>query len=176
MIDKRLTISKRRICYVNPDSRTMETSVSFFEKRLSMISNLDLAHFTSLETAQASGPCDLLILNANNLDEQAFLQWFPKIVAKLSKKEGIPSPCIFFSQLEFNALESIWETAYKHNWYFDIVQPQHMESLPIRVANLLRIHDHIHEIRRYEEELNALKGRMSSLEKKLEKNKRNEHD
>ena len=169
MIDKRLTVSKRRICYINSDTRTLETSVAFFEKRLKLISNVELVQFSTLERVKESGPCDLLIFNAVHLDDAAFLQWFPKMQSKIPNPSEIRTPTLFLSKIEFTVLENLWEDAYKSNWYFDILDPEHIESIPIRVANLLRMHDHLHEIKRYETELVSMKKRLDSLEEKLEK-------
>lgn len=165
MIQKQVPNTKRRICYINTDSRTLETSVSFLEKRLFLISNVDISQHSSLEIAKSKGAWDLFIINASNLEEDHFIQWFSKLGQKLLNPLGIPSPCMLISPLSFNHLESMWEKAYKQNWYFDILHPEHMESLPIRIANLLRIQDHLHELQRYEKELTALHERITKIEK-----------
>jgi hypothetical protein len=167
MIDKRLSLSKRRIQYVNSDTKTLETSIAFFEKRLKHISNIQLTEFSSLDSIKDT-ETDLLIINAANLTDEAFLQWFPKTCKKIESK-FFATPTLFLSRIDFDALEKLWEQAYENNWYFDILHPQHMDSLPIRVANLLRIHDHLHELSRYEEEVENFKTRLNALEKKLEK-------
>ena len=173
MIDNAPTVRKRRICYINSDTKTFEASIAFFEKRLTNITNLEISQYSSLEFAKNSGPCDLLIFNSTHLSDLDFAQWFSKILPKIPAQHNIPAPTVFVSTLDFQSLEKIWENAYKNNWYFDIVHPDHMESLPIRIATLLRIHDHLHEVRRYEEDLTKMKQRMLFLEQRLEK-KRNE--
>jgi hypothetical protein len=174
MMDKPLSVSKRRVVYVNSDTKTLETSVAFFEKRLQLISNLELIQVSSLDLIDSKGQADLVIINAPPLEKDGFLRWVEKIGSKLGKDTGIPVPCIFFSRLTFSNLEQMWETFYKQNWYFDILHPEHMDSLPIRLANLLRIHDHLHEIHRYERELQDLHKKLSELEKNIKKMSRNE--
>ncbi len=169
MIDKAVTVRKRRICYINSDTKTLETSAAFFEKRLHMLSNIELTEYTSMDLLKEGTHFDLLIINASNLNEPAFLQWFSKVALNIPKQFSITTPTLFYSRVDFAILDELWESIYKNNWYFDIIHPDHLESLPIRVANLLRIYDHLHEIHRYEKELQNLKMRMIVLEKQIEK-------
>ena len=53
------------------------------------------------------------------------------------------------------------------NWYFDIVASDQLDSLPIRVANLLRIHDHLHELHRYSAALSSLTAQTEALKQEL---------
>ena len=57
------------------------------------------------------------------------------------------------------------------NWYFDILSMEHIDSMPIRVANLLRIHDHLHELERYQNTLATLNHRVDQLTLDLEAQK-----
>ena len=58
--------------------------------------------------------------------------------------------------------------AIDENWYFDVIDPDHLDSLPMRVANLLRIHDHLHELSRYEKSLADLQADVRQMQQKLE--------
>ncbi len=168
MIDNRLTTRKRRICYINSDPKTLETSVAFFEKRLKLLSDLEIINLPSLEKIAFSA-CDLIIINCAFLSDEAFMQWFPKTSEKITKQLNISVPTIFLARIDFAILDKMWQSAYQSNWYFDIIHPEHLESLPIRVATLLRIHDHLHEMQRYELEIGLLKKEVVDIQQKLEK-------
>ena len=60
-------------------------------------------------------------------------------------------------------MEEIWAS----NWYFDIIHPDHLTSLPVRIANLLRIHDHLAELHRYEAELGRMQQNIRMIEAEL---------
>jgi hypothetical protein len=71
---------------------------------------------------------------------------------------------LIVAELPVNEARLLMEHAIKSNWYFDVVRPEHLDSLPVRVANLLRIHDHFHELRRNSETLDRLQDRVNMLE------------
>jgi hypothetical protein len=48
-----------------------------------------------------------------------------------------------------------------------IVEPDHVSSLPVRVANFLRLHDHLHEVRRMTEASEVLTKRVQEMELQL---------
>ena len=53
------------------------------------------------------------------------------------------------------------------NWYYDFINPSHLGSLSIRIANLIKIHDHLHELSRYEKELTSLQKQTDQLQQVL---------
>ncbi|MBI2603602.1 MAG: hypothetical protein HYW48_11170 [Deltaproteobacteria bacterium] len=164
---KRLSSQKRRVCYVNPDPKTLDADLAFFEKRLKLLGQLELATVPSIESPNFL-PCDLLVLNASHIPTEAFPKWLLGLSHKILRQKNIPVPALIFAPLDFSRLNEMAEAAYQMNWYFDIIHPQHMESLPIRVANLLRIHDHLHELQRYEDEVKTLQKKVEDIEHRLQ--------
>ena len=164
MMDKQKAVNQPKICFINLDSKTLEPSVAFFEKRLDFFLKPTVRGFNSLETARGQGPWDLMILNASHLKDEPFLQWLKGLINKIEGKPEALTPALILSRTNFDSLSEIWGFAYEKNCYFDIMHPEHMDSLPIRVGNLLKFHDHIRELHRYETELEAIKQRLSKLE------------
>jgi hypothetical protein len=62
----------------------------------------------------------------------------------------------------------VLEQTLNSNWYFDLLHPDHLSSLPVRVANLLRMHDHLHELLRYEKELKRMQADIGRIEAELQ--------
>jgi hypothetical protein len=78
------------------------------------------------------------------------------------------SPALIMCDVSYTKIGQLIDWAVKINWYFDIVSRDHITSLPIRIINLLRIHDHLHELQRYDSELTTLQGRIDEIEQKLQ--------
>ena len=113
---------------------------------------------------------DLLIASANHLDSHAFVTWMNGLCKKM-ESEHIWTPALIMRSSNFDDLVEVYEKAAASNWYFDIIDPDHLESLPLRIANLLRIHDHIKELKKYDIEVSALKARVDDLETSLKPSK-----
>jgi hypothetical protein len=112
-------------------------------------------------------PCDLLLISTTLADDEQFTTWLKALSQKIKKQGMIWIPALIVSKADFKLVQAVFEQATEDNWYFDIVHPDQMSSLPIRVANLLRIHDHLHEMLRYQGALDDLAQRVSKLESEL---------
>ena len=55
----------------------------------------------------------------------------------------------------------------KSNWYYDILSPDENHSIPTRAANLIRIHDHLKELYKYDTMLHDLKNQVEKLEAEI---------
>lgn len=137
-----------------------------FEKKLRRIADIELVELKSLDDPNFH-PCDLLIMTANLVPEDHFFDWVTKLKKKIRSQAKIWSPALILSDVEFSVQNEMFKYAVHENWYFDIVHSQQLDSIPIRVANLLRIHDHMHELRRYNDLLSDFGRRINSLESKL---------
>lgn len=157
---------KLRVTYWNSQSRVVDTELAVFEKYLARLGDVNLVPIDSLDDP-AFSPSDLLIVAATKIPDDQFVTWLKAMIKKISERGQIWTPCIFTSELQFDDLVDILPVAVEENWYFDIVSPAQFLSLPIRVANLLRIHDHLHELRRYEDILNDLQAKIDSLETRV---------
>ncbi len=156
-----------RICYWDSAKRHFGRHKAIFEKYMKRLGDLSFYEMKSLEDPDFA-PCDLLIVAAESVPEENFAEWLREFHQRIKKQQKIWTPAIILSSVGFVALEDLLTEANGSNWYFDIINPDHIESLPIRVANLLRIHDHLHELRRYDEKQRSLQEQVDAIEEKLQ--------
>ena len=133
------------------------------EKRLKLLGGDFSMHQVKGLSDPKFSPCDLLIIDAHKLPAENFPQWLFAFSKKIESQGFIWVPALIISSASFITLKEVLNRAIEMNWYFDIMKEEHMDSIPIRVANLLRIHDHLHEMKRYEESLNALSNQLDQL-------------
>lgn len=155
-----------RICYWDGAKRQFGRHKAIFEKYLKRLGDLSFYEMKTLEDP-AFAPCDLLVVAAETVPLDNFAAWLRELHQRIKKQHKIWTPAIVLSSADFGVLEDLLSEVNSSNWYFDIINPDHMASLPIRVANLLRIHDHLHELRRYDEKQRALQEQLSAIEEKL---------
>ncbi len=89
------------------------------------------------------------------------------IESRVLAQDGIKIPVIVFGHVDLQTQRALLAWAVQQNWYFDIVQPEHIKSLSMRVANILRIHDHLHEIARMMRHMSDLQDRVTEVESLL---------
>ena len=140
---------KIQILYYNVETRVIDSDIHLLEQRLKKIWDVSISGIQSLDEIQGQ-PCDLLIVAAQVLEASEFGKWLAGLSKRIGQQGGIWIPCLILSEVEFEPLRDTFDQTVKDNWYFDIIAPLHMDSLPIRIANLLRIHDHLHELNRYD--------------------------
>jgi len=157
---------KIRVCFWDAEKRSLSAQKLSLEDKLRFLGDIEFYELSSLEDEKLS-PCELLIVSAQHLSDDQFKPWVDALRRKIKQQGKIQIPALIFAHLEFHTLNQLLVSAAKSNWYFDILDPQHLSSLPIRVANLLRIHDHLHELKRYDEELTKLGGEIATLKTKL---------
>jgi hypothetical protein len=136
------------------------------EKELSLLGELEFSELRGLDDPAIS-PCDVLVIGAEKIPVEQFLKWLAGVRQRMVSQGGIWIPALIVADLPSGVLHEALPDAVKSNWYFDIVSPQHMSSIPIRVANLLRLHDHLHEMRRYSEAVDHLQSRVNMLESQV---------
>ena len=136
---------KRRICYWDAEKKFTDSSKINFERHLSFLPDFDLVNLVSLEDENFQ-PCDLLIVAATAIDEDIFHDWLKGLNKRIIRQNSIWTPCIIVTEISFAESSQSLHTFADNNWYFDILHPHHTDSIPIRVANLLKIHDHLHEL------------------------------
>ncbi len=112
-------------------------------------------------------PCDLAVVYAWHLTEIELKAWLENFEKRWKKQGAIWIPALIISPLNAGDLLGSMEEIWASNWYFDIVHPDHFSSLPVRVANLLRIEDHLRELERYEAELTRMQASIASIEQSL---------
>lgn len=163
---KRIFTRPLRACYLNLEARVVDSSRMLVEQRLSALGDIALVTIQSLDDAKFN-PCDLLIVMANHIPEDEFTRWLESFKGRIQTQSHVWIPALIIADIDFNILREILLSVVKTNWYFDVLSSSHLDSLPIRVANLLRIHDHLHELRRYGETLKELQEKVDGMEQKM---------
>lgn len=151
-----------RVCYFNASPNIVDANQLNLEQKLMALGDLQIDTLESINDPSFA-PCDLLIIAAQKIPEEEFTNWLTGLSQKLQKQGNIWVPVLIVANPSYLILQQVLEQAIKMNWYFDIINEHHFGSLPIRVANLLRIHDHLHELKRYESTLDELSKKVESL-------------
>ena len=136
------------------------------EQQLKNLGSVQYVRLKSLDDPDFH-PCDLLVLTATYIDEENFETWLKGVEARLHKQAGIKVPAVIYAHIGLGMQRELLQWAVASNWYFDIVDPEHLDSLGIRIANFLRLHDHLHEVARMQKSVESLTERVSALEDAL---------
>ena len=168
MNQQKKTARRRRLCYWDNQRHAADAHKVNIQRHLKFLPDFDFVNLKSLDDERGL-PCDLMIVNAIDVPSEEFFNWIVSIGKRLHIQHGIWTPAFIISRVGYSDLSENLHTFADDNWYFDIVNPQHIDSIPIRVANLLKIHDHLHELLRYKEKLDALHAQVEGIEKKLQK-------
>lgn len=168
MTVKQLFDQKRmRVCHWNATPGFVSAASAAIEQQLKLLIKLDLVEVRSLDD-QAIKPADVLFISAEGLEDEQYPDWLKGISARIPRAHGIPVPTIIFGNISPAVQSELLRWAVEGNWYFDIVEPGHVSSLNVRVANFLRIHDHLHEIRRMAAASKNLEDKVSDMEAQIE--------
>jgi hypothetical protein len=152
---------------MDANSKVIDHKKMLLEERLKTLGTITVQGIKSLDDPKFK-PCDLVIIDANLIPQEDFPQWLSGLGSRIVMQGAIWVPALIISDISFKSLREIMLVATGMNWYFDILSMDHVDSLPIRVANLLRIHDHLHELERYQKTLTELTERVDKLNLDLE--------
>lgn len=156
-----------RVSYVDSSKQVNAGSVKTEVKLRGLLA----PHFRVLESVAqvpAHG-CDLVIVKASHLPESHFWNWLNRLESQLGRTRVVGVPALILSDLDFSAQHFLWRQITEKNWYFDVISEDNLDSIPLRMANLVRIHDHLHETLRYQKTLTELDAEVKSLKSELEK-------
>ena len=156
---------RMRVCSWNASPGFISAASAALEQQLRMLIQVEIVPLKSLTDATA--PCDLLIISAEGIDDEAFPSWLKSVSERIPNIHGIPVPSIIFGVVPAPVQRELLRWAVEGNWYFDIVDPGHVTSLPVRVANFLRLHDHLHEVRRISDASRLLEARVREMEAQI---------
>ncbi len=158
--------SHRAICAWDLDPKRSDTNKLNLERFLKLLPSVTMRKVKGLEDPDFL-PCDLAVVYAWHLNQIELKSWLENFEKRWKKQGAIWIPALIVSPLEIGELLGTMEDIWASNWYFDIIHPDHLQSLPVRIANLLRIHDHLNELHRYEEELSRMQQSIRTIEQQL---------
>jgi hypothetical protein len=156
-----------RVCHWNATPGILSSASAAIEQQLQHLMAFDIIHLKALDESQAN-PCDLLIISAEGMDEEHIPNWLKSVQNRIPQVHGIIAPTIIFARVPAQTQRELLTWSVEGNWYFDIVDPDHVMSLPIRTTNFLRLHDHLHEVRRMSTLARDLSEKYKELEHKLQ--------
>jgi len=156
-----------RVCSWGSTPGFASAASAAFDQQLRQFIQLDLVKVKSLDDPNII-PADLLIISAEGIGDELFPNWIKSISSRIPRVHGIPVPTIIFSIVSAPTQQELLRWAVDGNWYFDIVETGHLSSLPVRVANFLRLHDHLHEVRRMTEVSGAMAEKVKDMELQLQ--------
>jgi hypothetical protein len=159
---------RMRVCAWAATPGFASAASAAFDQQLRQFIQLDLVKVKSLDDPQIL-PADLLIISAEGIDDEVFPDWVKGISARIPKAHSIPVPTIIFGLVAATTQRELLRWAVDGNWYFDIVDPGQLSSLPVRVANFLRLHDHLHEVRRMTEASGLMAKKVQDMEQQLQR-------
>jgi hypothetical protein len=158
---------QRRLCYWDSDPKRFGSAKAQIERQLTYLPQMTVHSLTSLDDPEFF-PCDLLIAFAGQIPDDELYTWIEGLKKRIQRQGKIWTPALILSSVGFADLSSWLHEYAESNWYFDILNPDHIASLPIRVANLLRIHDHLHELNRYYDQLTTMQEKIATIEQDLD--------
>lgn len=146
------------------DARLADRYLARVEATLKSISEVKTVTISS-GTDPKLNKCSILIVFANNLDDQQMITWV-KGISKRLDPSSVNIPWLIICESSEDVQKELLRYALEENWYFDLVSPEHLDSLTTRIGSLIRISDHIHELKRYDDEIKALESQVAlALEK-----------
>ena len=98
-----------------------------------------------------------LIVSALNLSEAELLTWLQKYRKKSLSQKNVLIPLLLIHSNDELSFQSLFDEAFKAKWFFDLCSEKHLSSLIIRAANLIRVHDLLHDLKRRDEMITSLK-------------------
>jgi hypothetical protein len=151
------------LCYWNAEARVVDAERLALEVHLKRLGDVRVQQVKTLDAPETAA-ADLLIVAAQAIPTEEFPKWLAGLRRRVVAHGAIWTPALILADVTFDTLSDIWADVTRDNWYFDILAPSHVASIPIRVANLLRIHDHLHELKRYESALDDINAKVKVLE------------
>jgi len=112
---------------------------------------------------------DLAVISAFHVPEEHFLSWLQQLIVKMDKQSNVWIPALVLADLPFEIYTRAASEVLQTNWYFDIMHPDHMSSLPIRISNLIRMMNHLKELRNYAEKINSLSQDVLDIKRQVNK-------
>ena len=156
-----------RVAYWDQSPRHLSSWKDLLERYLRQITEIKCIDVKSLDQA-AREQVDLTIVHAEHLDREAFHQWLSGLMKTARNSQAIWIPTLIVTRMNFADVRPLFSPTYEENWYCDLIHPDHIDSLPLRVVNLIKIHDHLKELKRYRVSLENLEKQTQALNEQLD--------
>jgi hypothetical protein len=150
-------------CFLSLNPKVLTGISAAIESQITKIVPVQVQKIETMDEV-ASGTWNLLIVDAQILGDNELSLWIDKLHERMKKNSAVWTPALILSRCTIGASLRILEQMIAFNWYFDIVNPDHLESIPLRIANLIRIHDHLGELNQYRQLLENLQQRVEVME------------
>jgi len=160
-----MTNKNLRITYFDESPKAVNLEKVDFELKLKRVFDAKVSHTSNIDQLKAEDT-DLVVAFPNTADGESLMKWIQRYEGRTAQNLcNIPLLVIF--RVGFQTVNDAFLTSHASNRYFDIVHPDHLDSLPMRILNLLKIRDHIAEIQRYDATLKDLMNKVSDLDAQL---------
>lgn len=110
-------------------------------------------------------PCDLIVTYGGTMTD--VVTSLKAIERQLRSSGKVWPASLVIGSYPVEQTADLFQMILSSNWNFDVVDPDHLESLPTRVCNLIRIQEHLQELRHYDKQLQDLESEVAKLVTKL---------
>ncbi len=153
----------RYVLVVDEASVLINSHKMELEKVLSSFFRMDWIKSVQSNSKFDAQKVDAVVMSALHVEEESINEWLRKkrnfIDQEFSKK--VPMVAIVRSKASFYF--TLVEHLFADNRYIDLVHVDHLNSLPVRLLNLLRISVHLNELEQYDKRLKALEAMVENL-------------
>ena len=157
-----------RLGFWDVESKYFDYAKPLLTRALKRWTQLDIVTIKDLEEA-SSKSCDIVCISASHVPKNSLTKWLTSLAERFQSNQLIWVPALILSEHTFDTGAHLAEVSSEWNWYYDLLMPNHLDSIPVRVANLVKIHQHLRELRRYDKELKQLSSEVHRLNQELSK-------
>lgn len=153
-----------RVAYLDTQQKYFTGAKKHCQNILRSLDGTDFNEISALNQLDTQNT-DIVFLSASHIESVDFQQWLDGLAKKFKRNEFIWIPALILAEVSLNISRDILQVTINNNWYYDIISPNELDSLPLRMANLIKIHDHMKELNRYEAELQNFSEKIEGLER-----------
>jgi hypothetical protein len=156
-----------KIIHWNAFPKLVSTELAAIERELSFFKKISFQAVAQVEDIQNHRDAGMTMVLATGHDETTFTPWLKGFQKRWRDLNLQAMPCLIISHAQSGSLREILQSAVDDNWYFDVVDPEHLSSLPLRIANLARSKVHVEELSRMNKALLDVESRLADVESSL---------
>lgn len=152
----------KTVLYYNLDEKILTPYLSIVENLLFTVDKIILKKTDTLKDIKAD-----LVIVYSPLGGDQLIRWVKKLIDERTL-ESIWIPMIFIVEDNLSDVGPLVRQCISNtNWYFDIINKDNLDFLPMRIALFLKISDHLKEILEYDTKIQELSLKVEELEAKL---------